>query len=331
MGHVVAGGVVPGRAVRVVVPGSTANLGPAYDCAGLALGVHDDVVVTAGEPGGPLRVSVEGPGSDALPQGEGPGAEDHLVVRSLRAALHAWGVGDAEQPGLVLSARNGVPLGRGVGSSAAAVVTGVVAAAALVERAPSLEEQLHVAAALEGHPDNAAASLLGGLTLGWSGPDRRWRAVRVEPHPDLDVLLCVPDEALSTARARAMLPLQVDHDDAAHNAGRSALLVEALTRSPHLLVEATRDRLHQRHRSAAMPGASALLSALREAGHAAVVSGAGPSLLVLHAGGREQQRSAVLEVVAEVVAGLPGGLGWRVDAPGIERAGAVASTPAAPW
>ena len=309
-----------GRRVRVVVPGSTANLGPAYDCAGLALGVHDDVVVTAGEPAGALRVRVEGPGSAQLPQGEGPGAEEHLVVRSLRAALHAWGVVDTDQPGLDVHARNGVPLGRGVGSSAAAVVTGVVAAAALVERAPAVEEQLHVAAALEGHPDNAAASLLGGLTLGWAGPERRWRAVRIEPHPDLGVLLCLPDAALSTARARAMLPLQVDHDDAAHNAGRSALLVEALTRSPRLLLQATRDRLHQHHRAAVMPGAAALLAALRGAGHAAAVSGAGPSLLVLHAGDPGEQREAVLDVVA-------GHGGWTVAAPGIERTGARA-TPA---
>ena len=311
--------MVAGRGVRVVVPGSTANLGPAYDCAGLALGVHDDVLVTAGQPGGPARVRVEGPGSENLPQGEGALAEEHLVVRSLRAALHDWGVAEADQPGLALHARNGVPLGRGVGSSAAAVVAGVVAAAALVDRAPPLEEQLHVAAALEGHPDNAAASLLGGLTLGWAhGPERRWRAVRVEPHPDLGVLLCLPGAALSTARARAMLPLQVDHDDAAHNAGRSALLVEALTRSPHLLVEATRDRLHQRHRAAAMPQASALLAALRGAGHAAVVSGAGPSLLVLHAGDPERARGAVLDVVGAHE-------GWTVSAPGIERTGARAS------
>ncbi len=324
--------VLPGRVVRVVVPGSSANLGPGYDAVGLALALTDAVDVEALAPGGPAAVEVTGEGSASVVQG--PSCERHLVVASLRAALHAWGVPGEHQPGLVLRCRNGVPHGRGVGSSAAAVVAGVAAAAALLEVPVGLAAQVDVASALEGHPDNAAASLLGGVTLGWhdapvTGPPPaastaaglpaaataggRFRAVRVEPHAELDALLCLPDAELSTARARAMLPLQVRHADAAHTAGRAALLVEAMTRRPDLLLEATEDRLHQQHRAAAMPAAWSLLGALRAAGHAAVVSGAGPSLLVLTGGGVERAAAEVADVA---------GSAWRVLRPGIARSGA---------
>ncbi|SDQ73245.1 homoserine kinase [Quadrisphaera sp. DSM 44207] len=308
-----AGRVVLGRRVRVRVPGSSANLGPGYDALGLALGVHDEVAVTAVPAERGVRVAVEGSGAGRVGVGE-----DHLVVRALRAALRSAG---ADQPGLEVVCRNGVPHGRGVGSSAAAVVAGVAAAGALLEVPLADDVLLDVASALEGHPDNAAASLLGGLTLGWheappsaTAHGGRWRAVRVEPSPHLGVLLCVPGDELSTARARAMLPLQVPHADAAHTAGRAALLVEAVTRRPDLLLPATEDRLHQQQRAAAMPGSWALLMALRAAGHAAVVSGAGPSVLVLC------PDDACAGAAARLAAATGG---WRVLRPGIARTGAV--------
>ncbi len=341
--------MVTGRTVALVVPGSSANLGPGFDSLGLALELTDAVEVTARTPGAGVSIEISGPGSHLLPAGSGPGCENHLVVRALRAALHAAGVPDAEQPGLDLRARNGVPLGRGVGSSAAAVVAGVAAAAALLEGGASEGDQLHVASAMEGHPDNAAASLLGGLTLGWSQPAgqpttwptsrpathrsppapapapgrgdaaERWRAVRLDPHPHLGALLCVPDAELSTARARAMLPLQVRHADAAHTAGRAALLVHALTQHPDLLLPATEDRLHQEQRATALPHAWALLRALRDSGHAAVVSGAGPSLLVLHGHAASSRgRAAVQEDVAATAARHGA---WRVLDPGVAHEG----------
>ena len=311
------GQVVPGRAVEVVVPGSSANLGPGFDAVGLALGVHDVVQVRAVDPAEGVCVQVSGEGAGRVGTGE-----DSLLVRSVRAALHRAG---AEQPGLRVESRNGVPHGRGVGSSAAAVVAGVVAASSLLEQPLAPQDVLDVSCALEGHPDNAAASLLGGLTLGWheagqDGSPDRWRAVRVEPHPDLCVLLCLPDAELSTARARAMLPLQVPHADAAHTAGRAALLVEAVTRSPELLLAATDDRLHQAQRAAAMPDSWRLLTALRAAGHAAVVSGAGPSVVVLCGDAAASEAAAR---VADAVGG------WRPLRPGITRTGAVASVLAA--
>jgi homoserine kinase len=290
--------------VLVRAPASSANLGPGYDAVGLALGLADEVEVTATSAGG---VAVEAVGESAE---HVPTNEDHLIVRALRSAMVAAGV--TELPGLRLRCRNVVPHGRGLGSSAAAVVTGMVAAQGLLTDPGALTtaDVVHLASAMEGHPDNAAASALGGLTVGWL-EGARWHAVRLEPHPDVVPVVCVPDAELATARARAMLPDRVPHSDAAYTAGRAALLVEALTRSPHLLLPATSDRLHQQHREPAMPATLALVRRLRAAGHAAVVSGAGPSVLVLATG--EQ---------ADDVAGLVPD-GWEVLRPGVDRQGAV--------
>lgn len=294
-----------GARVVVRVPGSSANLGPGYDSLGLALAVHDLVEVRAVDPALGARVQVEGEGAAQIATGE-----TNLVVRSVRTALARVG---ADQPGLVLRCRNGVPHGRGVGSSAAAVVAGVVAARGLLERPDLLDDTtaLEVATDLEGHPDNAAASLLGGITIGWTGAGAA-RAVRLDPHPDLACVVAVPDAELSTARARAMLPPTVPHADAAFTAGRAALLVEALGRRPDLLLAATEDRLHQVYRAPAMPEAATALVLLRSEGLAAVVSGAGPSLLVLG--------TADADLSARVAALLPA---WRVLDPGVDREGAL--------
>jgi homoserine kinase len=300
-------GVRLGEPVVVRVPGSSANLGPGYDAVGLALGIVDEVEVTATAPGAGVTVEVDGQGAGSVAAGE-----DHLVVRALRAALARAGV--RERPGLHLRCRNAVPHGRGLGSSATAIVAGVVAARALLTEPDRLTaaDVVDLASAIEGHPDNAAASVLGGMTLGWHGQDGRWRAVRVEPHADVAAVVCVPDTELATARARAMLPDKVLHADAAFTAGRAALLVEAVTRSPHLLLPATADRLHQDHREAAMPASLALVRRLREAALAAVVSGAGPSVLVL----TTRDRTADVAALAT---------GWLVVTPGIDLVGARAT------
>ncbi len=286
------------------MPGSSANLGPGYDCIGLALGFYDEVVVELAPAG--VEVQVEGEGADSI-----DGGESNLVVRSVRTALDRVG---APQPGLRLRCRNGVPHGRGIGSSAAAVVAGVVAARGLLEQPELLDDvtALEIASDLEGHPDNAGASLLGGITVGWAGQGGA-RAVRIEPHPGLEAVVCIPADGLSTARARAMLPATVPHADAAFTAGRAALLVEALSRRPELLLPATQERLHQAYRSPAMPETATAVEVLRSAGLAAVVSGAGPSVLVLGTSGE-----GLLSQVERAA-----GRGWRVVAPGLDLEGAV--------
>lgn len=303
-----------GVQVTVRVPGSAANLGPGFDCLGLALGYYDEVRVEAvgagpaGEVGGACSAEVEVSGEGATSVA---GGEANLVVRSVRSALDRVGV---RQPGLRLVCRNGVPHGRGVGSSAAAVVAGVVAARGLLVRPELLDDvtALEIASDVEGHPDNASASLLGAITVGWTGPGGA-RAVRIAPHPDLEAVVCLPADELSTARARSMLPATVPHADAAFTAGRAALLVEALSRRPELLLPATEERLHQAYRAPVMPAAATLLHTLRAEGLAAVVSGAGPSVLVL--GERSHQVLGRVQAVT--------GDGWTVTAPGIDLTGAL--------
>lgn len=270
--------------VTVVVPATSANLGPGFDSFGLALDLANEV--TAEVTGSGLVVDVEGTGAEALPRDE-----THLVVRAARFTFAALG---EQPPGLRLSCHDRVPHARGLGSSAAAVVAGVVLARALVtDGVDRLDDAaaLQVAARLEGHPDNVAAALLGGCTVAWPVPDGV-RAVRLRARVGASVL--VPPDQLSTATARALLPAQVPYADAVHNAARAALLVAALEGRTELLLEATDDRLHQPYRAAAMPATTTLVEALRGAGHAAVVSGAGPAVLVLHPTGAAPDLSGLL-------------------------------------
>jgi homoserine kinase len=258
--------------VRVRVPATSANLGPAFDCAGLALTCHD-VIEFAVRPSG-LEVEISGFGA-----GELPADESHLVVRAFRAACAELGW---TPPGLSVVAENAIPQGRGMGSSAAAVVAGIVGAWALCPEVEAVDDDavLRLATEMEGHPDNVAPCLLGGATLSWMTAEGA-SAARIGVDPRIAPVLFVPDDTLSTHVARGLLPDVVPHADAAHNAARAALLVHALSAEPALLLEATDDRLHQRQRAAAMPGSIALVDRLRAAGHAAVVSGAGPTVLVL--------------------------------------------------
>lgn len=258
---------------RVRVPASTANLGPGFDALGMALGLYDtvDVAVT----GSGVRVEVTGEGADQVPLDE-----RHLVVRALKAGLDGLGV---PLPGVFLRCHNAIPHARGLGSSAAAIVAGVAAAYGMAGK--DLDEHaLQVAAEFEGHADNAAASLYGGLVLAWS-EGARYRAVRLEPHAALAPVVLVPDTRSATSVTRGLLPDNVPHTDAAFSAGRCALAVHALTAEPGLLLPATEDRLHQGYREPAWPDTMRMVRELRENGVAATVSGAGPTVLALPSGG----------------------------------------------
>lgn len=268
----------PAREVVVRVPATSANLGPGFDAVGLALAVHDEVTVRTSSEAG-VRVEVEGEGRDDVPR-DGT----NLVARAALAAFDRFG---SRPAGLDLRCVNGVPHGRGLGSSAAAIVSGVLAGWALstgASSSPSGSEAdavLALAAEIEGHPDNVAACLLGGMTVAWYDATGAVRAVRVEPAAEVVAWLLVPADELPTSTARGLLPDRVPHADAAHAAGRAALLVEAVTRRPDLLLDATDDRLHQQYRAAAMPATADLVRRLREQKVAAAVSGAGPSVLAL--------------------------------------------------
>lgn len=265
-----------GARVRVRVPATSANLGPAFDAAGLALALHDEVEVRTCATG--CSVTIDGEGADDLPTDD-----SHLVLRAVRAGLDAAGI---VQPGLAMAAANRIPHGRGLGSSAAATVAGLVAARELartVGRESALDDDAVIALAttFEGHADNVGATLRGGLTLVWTESGGRPRSARLAVDRRVRPVVLVPQARLSTMRARGLIPESVPHRVASFNVARTALLVAALTSDPSLLMAATDDRLHQPYRAGAFPDSMALLESLRAAGFAAAISGAGPSVLVL--------------------------------------------------
>ena len=300
----------PDQPVTIGVPATSANLGPGFDSLGLALSLHDTVRARVLPSG--LQVTVTGAGADDLERGEG-----HLVIRAMRAAFAAIG---AQPPGIEISCGNDVPQGFGLGSSAAAIVAGVLAARALAgaDGAARLNDDavLRLATELEGHPDNVAACLLGGLTISWAY-DSGVRAARLTPLASLVPVLCIPAVPLSTHTARKALPAQVPHADAAANSARAALLVAALTSRPDLLLAGTQDFLHQSYRAAAMPATAALIDQLRSAGIAAVVSGAGPSVLALTVSGMQPGPADVTRIAGQADPV------WRVMPLGVDADGAA--------
>ena len=275
-----------GRRVSVKVPATSANLGPGFDTLGMALSYYDELEVEA----------VAGVGAVVEVHGEGAGEvatdENNLVVRSIAHVFEKVG---QKLPALKLVSHNVIPHGRGMGSSGAAVVAGVIAArgllAGIIDFTP--ERLLQLATDLEGHPDNVAPALFGGLTIAWNddqGPHHKKLIV----HRGVSPLELIPNFKMSTATARALQPDSVPHADAVFNVSRSALLVAALTQSPELLMAATEDRLHQDYRSEAMPEAGKVIELMRENNHAAVVSGAGPSVLVLASDPAERMEAVKL-------------------------------------
>ena len=275
-----------GRKVTVKVPATSANLGPGFDTLGMALSFYDELQVEA-VAGSVAIVEVHGEGA-----GEVATDENNLVVKALAYTFEKFG---QKVPGLKLTAHNIIPHGRGMGSSGAAVVSGIVAAKGLLDGIVEISDQelLTIATELEGHPDNVAPALFGGLTIAWedeSGPHHK----KLFVHRGVSPLELVPNHKMSTALARSLQPDSVPHDDAVFNVSRSALLIAALTQSPELLMAATEDRLHQDYRAAAMPETDAIVKLMREHGHAAVVSGAGPSVLVLSSDPAQRLEAAKL-------------------------------------
>ena len=262
--------------VTVTVPATSANLGPGYDSLGLALDLRDELTGEVA-PSGTLEITVEGAGEGTVPLDE-----SHLVVRSMRAAFEIIG----KQPaGLRLHCVNRIPHARGLGSSSAAIIGGLVLARALVAGGELIlddETLFRKAAEIEGHPDNVAPAFYGGFTI--AGDDDGFFAVRTAVDPRVSVVVFVPATGVETKASRGLLPETVPHADAAADAGRTALLVAALSDAPEHLHRATRDFLHQEYRRPAMPESLALVDELREDGVAAIVSGAGPTVLAFSSG-----------------------------------------------
>ncbi|SDG53811.1 homoserine kinase [Sinosporangium album] len=295
--------------VVVRVPATSANLGPGFDSLGLALTLHDDVEVTVSGSGG-VEVEVEGEGAGDLDLGEG-----HLIVRAMSATFARVGV---ERPaGIRLRCVNRIPHARGLGSSSAAICAGILAARALAAPRLTDDEVFALATEMEGHPDNVAPCLFGGLTVAWTESSGMPRVEKLVPHPGHRPVVIIPQERLSTEVARGLLPDKVPHGDAAANAGRAALLVAALLREPRsdLLLAATEDRLHQDYRAPAMPDTLNLVKRLRAMGVPAVVSGAGPTVLAFSSPNSQ-------DLIASVV-GTP----WHIQPLDVENAGSHVRSP----
>lgn len=279
-----------GRRASVRVPATSANLGPGFDSLGMALDWSDECSVKVIESG--LSFALTGPGSDQLPHDE-----THLVVRTILETLNEWGL---SVPGLAFEAELSIPLARGLGSSSAAIVAGLTLAWALAYPGQPLDRTwaFEKAYEIEGHGDNVGPAILGGFTITWPSSTGRPEG---EPQirtssiaSSIRALAIIPSTELLTDSARSALPTMIPLADAIANLARSALLVHALADDPALLLEATADKLHQDYRRSLAPRSHALLKALRSRGYAALISGAGPTVLVLHT---NDQSDLLLEVV----------------------------------
>lgn len=291
-----------GQKLIVSPPATSANLGPGFDSLGLALEYRDRLEV---ETAAASSVEIFGDGADELPRDE-----SHLIIKEMH---RYWKDAGFAPVGVRLVAHNSIPHARGMGSSAAAIVAAYAAADALLPESArgGTERIFQAAAAWEGHPDNVAPAVFGGLSISATNPEGSFSAVQVPLHRQLRAVLAIPSNGLSTEVARGALPAMVDHAVAAANSASAALLIHALSNDPGQLLGGTRDYLHQDYRAAAMPESAALIAKLRAAGLAAVVSGAGPTVLTLVAG--DDRIAAVRAVIGEFSANSP--VSWRTEVP----------------
>lgn len=271
--------------IQVQVPASSANLGPGFDCLGLALNMYDRYLAQVmDEPG--VDIDVTGEGADHVPT-----SEKNLIIKAMYKGFDFLG---GRPRGVALRQLNVIPHGRGLGSSAAAIVGGLALARALVlggNERMSNEDMLNIANEMEGHPDNVSAAIYGSANLAWQESQRGRvvaQSLNFEVDPRIGGLAFIPSNELSTSKARKMLPASIPHSEAVKNSSNVAVLVQALQHRPDLLLGATEDFLHQAYRKEAMPVSFTLMTKLRQAGVAAFISGAGPTVLVLHTGGETE-------------------------------------------
>jgi homoserine kinase len=268
--------------IQVQVPASTANLGPGFDCLGLALNMHDRYMAQVMDEVG-VDIDVTGEGADNVLT-----TEKNLIIKAMYKGFDFLG---GRPRGIALRQLNVIPHGRGLGSSAAAIVGGLALARGLVlggNERMSNDEMLTIANEMEGHPDNVSAAIFGSANLSWQESQRGHviaQSLNFEVDPRIGALAFVPATEFSTSKARKMLPETIPHSDAVKNSSNVAVLVQALQHRPDLLLGATEDYLHQSYRQDAMPQSYALMTKLRKAGVAAFISGAGPTVMVLHTGG----------------------------------------------
>ncbi|AEF94839.1 Homoserine kinase [Desulfotomaculum nigrificans CO-1-SRB] len=266
------------KTVRVAVPATTANMGPGFDCLGMALNLYNEIYMSIS--GDKLSIEVEGEGAMDISRDE-----QNIVYRAARRVYAELG---QPVPGLTIKLVNKIPTSRGLGSSAAAIVGGLTAANRLTGERLSQERLLELATELEGHPDNVAPALLGGIVISVL-QDSKVHYLRIDPPAGLNTVVAIPDFPLSTRAAREVLPQRVSLQEAVFNLSRAALLVGALCEKRlDLLQVAGQDVLHQPHRANLVPGMKEVMAAARQAGALNVtLSGAGPTVIALTCGAEE--------------------------------------------
>ncbi|GAB3297723.1 homoserine kinase [Epidermidibacterium keratini] len=260
--------------VHAEIPATTANLGPGFDCMGLALGIYDSVSLSDRPDGDTDAVEITGAGADTLPRDR-----THLVLGTLRDFFEAQGF---EIGPLVLRSHNRIPQGQGLGSSASAITAALVLGKEFARRHGhdvSDVDLFQIGSDIDGHPDNVGPCIFGGMTVSWD-EGGCWERAHLVPHPSIRATLAIPHAVLSTKVARGLIPDVVPHHDAVRNSARAALAIHAFTTEPALLLPATRDFLHQDYRASAYPQSYRLVQRLRERGIAAAISGAGPAVIV---------------------------------------------------
>ncbi|RYM92986.1 homoserine kinase [Bifidobacterium animalis] len=320
------------RKVHVRVPATSANLGSGFDTVGLALDYHDELEFTLSSD--PLNMAAQilitGEGENTLPRDE-----SHLVVSTFRRACSRFGLSKC---GFIMEAHNNIPQARGMGSSAEAIVAGISAAYAFSHEG-ELDRDLifQYAADLEGHPDNVAPAVYGGMTVSWTEDGQSeivqgevvntgFRSVNYLVDAGVRASIFVPDYELSTAQARAALLNTVPFADAVFNMSRMGLLIGAMNPSAlageqdpnELLFTATQDKLHQSYRAPLMKPSAELIDLLREHGYAAAVSGAGPCVCVLHNGDVSDELNQI--AAAQLASGHWRVLHLNVDTQGVQVA-----------
>ena len=276
------------RVIEIIVPATTANLGPGFDSLGLALRLYNYLRV---QPAESLTIELTGHGQAELPRDE-----SNLMLRAARRLAEAAG---RQLPPLHWQAHHDIPLARGLGSSSAAIVAGLLCANEVLGLGLGVDDLVELAAEIEGHPDNVAPALLGGLTV-CLPESRPLRVLNLRPHAQLRVVLCIPRLQISTAEARRVLPQAVEFRDAVFNLSRAAGMVASLAEGIwDALAECSRDRLHQPYRLRLMPGAEEIMEAAVGAGaHGAVVSGSGPTIAAFVSGGAGRVARAMADEAA---------------------------------
>jgi len=277
--------------IKIRVPATTANLGPGFDCLGLSLKLYLNLEIEEMEEG--FVVEYQGEGAEKFSAKK---KQDTLIWKSINLVLKRTHK-DIHKKGLKIKALNEIPVTRGLGSSASAIIGGIVGAARLYNIDFTDQEMLELALSLEGHMDNIVPALIGGLTLAYKTGQEEIRWIRIKTPPDLRIVVAIPEFTLNTGKMRKILPQKVALPEAIFNLSRSALLVNALQNSDwEVLAEAMEDRLHQPYRAPFIPGIEDMFSQIKETGLAGIaLSGSGPSVVSLTKKGREGEISKIMK------------------------------------